>query len=167
MDICRILITWTSLTKACPPSSRLPKMNIPLASGETIYMIFGPGPPSFVFISPHISGVSLNMTCQTPQPFIKSSNTRFLSDSSPIIALPCHSVTHCQCLAGWGFDLGTGWGWKKSLGIGTGRVLSSEKNLIGGHGGRSWQSSSKAQESQKCSRHGRERVGQLTSLHIG
>ena len=104
MDICRILITWTSLTKACPPSSRLPKMNIPLASGETIYMIFGPGPPSFVFISPHISGVSLNMTCQTPQPFIKSSNTRFLSDSSPIIALPCHSVTHCQCLGGWGFD---------------------------------------------------------------
>ena len=51
MDICRILITWTSLTEACPPYSRLPKMNIPLASGETIYMIFGPGPPSFVFIS--------------------------------------------------------------------------------------------------------------------
>ena len=47
----RIILTWTSLTEACLPYSRLPKMNIPLASGETIYMIFGHGPPLFVFIS--------------------------------------------------------------------------------------------------------------------
>ena len=93
---------------------------------HTKNMIFGRGPPSFVFISPHISGVSPNMTCQTPQPLIKSSNTRFLSDPSPIIALPCHSVTHCRVEV---FDLGTGWvdGLKTSLGTGTERVMGSAK----------------------------------------
>ena len=93
---------------------------------HTKNMIFGPAPPSFVFISPHISGVSPNMTCQTPQPLIKSSNTRFLSDPSPIIALPCHSVTHCRVEV---FDLGTGWvdGLKTSLGTGTERVMGSAK----------------------------------------
>ena len=72
--------------------------------------------------------------------------------------LPC-LVTQSLTGSAWRVEVLT-WGRdgveKKSLGIGTGRVLSSEKNLIGGHGGRSWQSSSKAQESQKCSRHGRE-----------
>ena len=91
---------------------------------HTKNMIFGPAPPSFVFISPHISGVSPNMTCQTPQPLIKSSNTRFLLDQSSIIALPCHSVTHCQCLPGWSFWLGDGMGRVvgKSFCTGTGRV---------------------------------------------
>ena len=39
----------------------------------TIYMIFGPGPPSFVFISPHISGISSIWPANPRLPLITTS----------------------------------------------------------------------------------------------